>query len=83
MREQISRAAWGYTKVGYDYQPQDDMMRLRGFNVARQDNGNVLINALLIFGVDALDPESKKEGIERAKVELEHLCLILEKILRL
>jgi hypothetical protein len=67
------RAAWGYTKVGYDYQPQDDMMRLRGFNVARQDNGNVLINALLIFGVDALDPESKKEGIERAKVELEHL----------
>ena len=49
--------------------------------MARQDNGNVLINALLIFGVDALDPESKKEGIERAKVELEHLCLILEKIL--
>lgn len=67
------KAAWGYTKVGYSYEPQDDMMRLRGFNVARQDNGNVLINALLIFGVNALDPESKQAGIERAKVELEHL----------
>jgi len=68
-----NKSAWGYTEEGYSYEPKDELMRLRGFNAARQDNGNVLINALVIFGVDALDPESKKEGIERAKKELEYI----------
>lgn len=68
-----SKAAWGYTQEGYAYEPVDPMMRLRGFNAARQDNGNVLINALIIFGVDPLDAESKQEGIARGKAELEHL----------
>lgn len=67
------KAAWGYTEEGYGYEPVDDMMRLRGFNVARQDNGNVLINALIIFGVDVLDPISKLEGIARGQAELAHL----------
>ncbi len=68
-----SKAAWGYTELGYSYEPVDELMRLRGFNAARQDNGEVLINALVIFGVDVLDPESKKEGIERGKKELEYI----------
>lgn len=67
------KAAWGYTEIGYAYEPQDPLMRLRGFNAARQDNGEVLINALVIFGVDPLDPESKKAGIERGKKELEYI----------
>lgn len=67
------KMAWGYTEEGYGYEPQDQMMRLRGFNVARQDNGNVLINALIIFGVDVLDPESKAEGIARGQRELEYI----------
>ena len=67
------KMAWGYTEEGYGYEPQDKMMRLRGFNVARQDNGNVLINALIIFGVDVLDPESKAEGIARGQRELEYI----------
>ncbi|KJS88021.1 MAG: hypothetical protein JM58_02355 [Peptococcaceae bacterium BICA1-8] len=68
-----NKSAWGYTEEGYSYEPKDELMRLRGFNAAKQDNGNVLINALVIFGVDALDPESKKAGIERAKKELEYI----------
>lgn len=48
-------------------------MRLRGFNAARQDNGNVLVNALIIFGVDAMSEESKAEGIARAQKELEYI----------
>jgi hypothetical protein len=68
-----SKAAWGYTELGYSYEPKDPLMRLRGFNAARQDNGEVLINALVIFGVDVLNPESKKEGIERGLKELEHI----------
>ena len=67
------KTAWGYTREGYAYEPQDTLMRLRGFNVARQDNGNVLINALIIFGVDAMSEESKAEGIARAQKELEHI----------
>ena len=67
------KMAWGYTEEGYGYEPQDKMMRLRGFNVAKQDNGNVLINALIIFGVDVLDPESKAEGIARGQRELEYI----------
>ena len=67
------KAAWGYTREGYGYVPQDELMRLRGFNIARQDNGDVLINALIIFGVDVLDEESKAEGILRGQKELEYI----------
>ena len=68
-----NKAAWGYSREGYGYEPKDSMMRLRGFNVARQDNGNVLINALIIFGVDPLSEESKANGIARAQKELEYI----------
>jgi len=67
------KTAWGYTEEGYAYEPHDEMMRLRGFNIARQNNGNVLINALIIFGVDPLSEESKAEGIARAQAEMEYL----------
>lgn len=67
------KTAWGYTSEGYAYEPHNDMMRLRGFNIARQNNGNVLINALIIFGVDPLSEESKAEGIARAQAEMEYL----------
>ncbi len=68
-----SKTAWGYTREGYAYEPKDALMRLRGFNVARQDNGNVLINALIIFGVDPMSEESKANGIARAQKELEYI----------
>ncbi len=67
------KTAWGYTREGYAYEPKDELMRLRGFNAARQDNGNVLINALIIFGVDPMSEESKAQGIARAQSELEYI----------
>ena len=67
------KTAWGYTEEGYAYEPQDNRMRLRGFNIARQNNGNVLINALIIFGVNPLSDESKAEGIARGQAEMEYL----------
>ncbi len=67
------KTAWGYTREGYGYEPQDPLMRMRGFNVARQENGNVLINALIIFGVDPMSSESKAQGIARAQKELEYI----------
>lgn len=70
--------AWGFSDEGYAYEPSDEAMRLRGFNMAKQDNGDVLVNALLIFDVDVLDEESRAAGIERAKKELEHIIPYLQ-----
>lgn len=70
--------AWGFSDEGYAYEPSDEAMRLRGFNMAKQDNGDVLVNALLIFDVDVLDEESRAEGIERAKKELEQIVPYLQ-----
>lgn len=66
-------AAWGYGQEAMEYQPRDPQMRFRGPNLARQKNGNVLINALLIFGVDGLDPESRAAGIARGKKEIPYI----------
>ena len=70
--------AWGFSDEGYAYEPSDEAMRLRGFNMAKQDNGDVLVNALLIFDVDPLDESSREEGIARAKAELENIIPYLQ-----
>ncbi len=66
-------SAWGYGPEAMKYQPVDENMRFRGPNIARQKDGNVLLNALLIFGVDALDPDSLAEGIARGRAEIPHI----------
>ena len=70
--------AWGFSDEGYAYEPSDEAMRLRGFNMAKQDNGDVLVNALLIFDVDPLDEASREEGIARAEAELENIIPYLQ-----
>ena len=70
--------AWGFSDEGYAYEPSDEAMRLRGFNMAKQDNGDVLVNALLIFDVDPLDETSREEGIARAKAKLENIIPYLQ-----
>ncbi len=72
------KAAWGYNEQSFAYVPQDSQTRLRGLNIALQDNGNVLINGFIIFGVDPLDPASKEAGIERGRAELEHIIPYLQ-----
>jgi len=68
-----SVSAWGYGKEALDYVSVDGNMRFRGPNIARQKNGDLLLNALLIFGVDALDPESYAEGIARGRREIPYV----------
>jgi len=46
-------------------------IRLRGLNLGRQDDGSVLVNALLIYGVDPFDPASRAEGLARAAGEVD------------
>ena len=67
------KTAWGYGRQALEYQPADEMTRFRGPNLARQKDGTVLINALLIFGVDGLSPEAKAQGIARGRREIPHI----------
>lgn len=72
------KAAWGYNEQSFAYVPKDSQTRLRGLNIALQENGNALINGFILFGVDPLDEESKKAGIERGRVELEYVIPYLQ-----
>mgnify|MGYP001771022606 CR=1 FL=1 len=52
-------SGWGFSKIGDGYDPSDlGRYRLRGLNLARQSDGSVWVNALLVYGVDATDPQS-------------------------
>lgn len=71
-------SAWGYGDIALNYKPLDAMMRLRGPNIARQANGNVLINALVIFGVDGLNPLSRAAGILRGQHEIPRIVEFMQ-----
>jgi hypothetical protein len=65
--------AWGFIEEVDNFAPLDANMRFRAPNIARLKNGNVLINGLIIFGVNALDQASYAEGIERGRREIPHI----------
>ncbi len=65
--------AWGFLEEMRSYTPLDAQIRSRGLNMGLQNSGNVLINAMHIFGVDALDPESRQKAMERGRREAEFL----------
>ncbi len=52
------------------YPPRDPSLRLRGLNLGRQDDGSVLVNALLIYDLDPFDPASLADGRARAAAEV-------------
>lgn len=64
------RVAWGhFGGIPARYKPMESGLRLRGLNLGLQDDGSVLVNALLIHGIDPFDPESRAEGRARAQQE--------------
>jgi hypothetical protein len=72
-----SSSAWGFRAQTRAYHPSDENLYLRGLNLGRQSDGSVLINALLIFGVDPLSATSRLEGRRRAEAELPRLVAYL------
>lgn len=62
-------AVWGMGDIGVLYKPLDEETRLRGLNIARQKDGTIFINALLIFDVNVLDMVSLQKGMTRGKTE--------------
>ena len=62
-------SAWGYIEM-YQYKPSQQQVKMRGLNIGRQNDNTALVNALLLFDVDPLDPASVQAGIEAGKREL-------------
>ena len=67
------KAAWGFGNEALAYSPDGSDIHFRGPNIARLRNDNVLINALIIFGVDAHDRSSYSEAIARGSREIPHI----------
>ncbi|AEI40061.1 FAD-dependent oxidoreductase [Paenibacillus mucilaginosus] len=56
--------AYGLGNIGKSYKPSSKEVFLRGLNVVNQRDGEALINALLVFGVNPADAESVKKANE-------------------
>jgi hypothetical protein len=65
-----SHVAWGHFG-GYPakYKAIEEGIRLRGLNLGQQNDGTILVNALLIYGINPYDPASIADGFARAERE--------------
>lgn len=75
-----THVAWGHFG-GYPakYDALEEGIRLRGLNLGQQDDGTVLVNALLIYGITPYDPASIADGFARAEREAPHIIEYLKR----
>ncbi len=52
------------------YHPTRPGLRLRGLNLGLESDGTVLVNALLVYGANPLDPASRAAARQRAAAEV-------------
>uniref|UniRef100_A0A7C2C2U9 FAD-dependent oxidoreductase n=1 Tax=Thermus islandicus TaxID=540988 RepID=A0A7C2C2U9_9DEIN len=72
------RSGWGFGDLARGYVPSDPARyALRGLNLARQDDGSLLVNALLIFGVDGTDPLALERVRAEAALEADRVVAFL------
>jgi FAD dependent oxidoreductase len=64
---------WGYGSIMRMYKPVEPSVAIYDLNIGLQNDHTVLINGLLVFGVDGTDPASVDDGMRRAKAELPRL----------
>lgn len=63
-------AAWGpFGGVPAAYKPVQRGVRLRGLNLGRQEDGSVLVNALLLYGVEPFNAQSVADGLRWGRLE--------------
>lgn len=70
--------ATGFSNLTFQYKPKDDQLTFRGINSTYQRNGQVIMNALLIFNVDPANPESVRSAVEKGKAEAPHILKFLQ-----
>jgi hypothetical protein len=65
-----SHVAWGrFGGYPAKYKALEEGIRLRGLNLGQQNDGTILVNALLIYGINPYDPASIADGFARAERE--------------
>ena len=74
-----NQGAYGFGELGSSFVPSEPHLKLRGLNIARQNDGTLLVNALLIAGVDGTDAASivarHAEAAREAQRVVTHLRL--------
>ena len=73
-----SKVAWGYEEM-LNYRPSSLDVQLRALNLALQEDGSVVINALQIFEGDLLAPNYENYIREKGKAELKEIVPYLQK----
>ncbi|RTG98710.1 FAD-dependent oxidoreductase, partial [Thermus scotoductus] len=72
------RSGWGFGELVRGYLPSDpSRYTLRGLNLARQDDGSVLVNALLVFGVERVDAYELERLRQEVALEAERVVAYL------
>lgn len=71
-------SAWGYIEM-YQYTSSHPQVKMRGLNIGRQNDNTALVNAMLLFDVDPLDPESVKAGMDAGLSELPRIIDYMQK----
>lgn len=59
----------GFTAAKEYPSSNPDKVKMRGLNIGRQNDGTILINAMHVYGVNPLDPQSVREGMEAGQAE--------------
>lgn len=68
---------WGYGPIMRMYHPAQPGVGIYDLNLGLQRDGSVLVNGLLVFGVDGTDPASVADGMRRGRAELPSLLEFL------
>ena len=74
-----NQSAWGFSRIMKRYQPTDDRLMVRGLNICRLKDNRVLVNALLVLGINPLDYNSRMEGRILAEKEIPLLSEYISK----
>lgn len=69
--------AWGYGPLDRQFHTLEPMVRFRGMNLGRRSNGQVLVNAVWIFGVNPLDAGSVRRAHGEARVDIPRIVRFL------
>ncbi|HEY2491754.1 MAG TPA: FAD-dependent oxidoreductase [Paenibacillus sp.] len=71
--------ATGFSNITGKYKAHNSPLKLRGLNVTDQKNGEVIMNALLIYDVNPSDPKSVQSAITKGRAEAPYILTFLRK----
>ncbi len=71
---------WGYAALMQEYHPTQADVAIYDLNLGLQNDGSVLVNGLLLFGVDGTDPGSVDRAMRHGRDELTPLVEYLREM---